>query len=344
MSKKIKKTSIVFTIFLILPFISSVSAWKNGSYGYDLTQYDITTDYGTHDWIADAAIESLFASNSTEWQWLKDRKTLAYIGTEAPDNSGVSMTLDGVAITGFGDTTQHHVYFNIDGTVKEENSALRAKWCGDWANVYIGQNKLDAAAFYIGAMTHYIADLGVFAHVVENNIAPDNLDFDLYHSTLEGYVGTRTNEYDDFNEFFNNGTYVINPQKPYNISVDVAWDSYKDPTPTESTTRDAVWLHSNKETVGTWALSLAARSGESALEQLYYDRFEECLHNAIQGSINAIAYVSGISSNSTITSTSSSTTTSDSLDDLGIDGFVYLPMFCILSVMMLAIIIRRKQK
>jgi len=293
------KTKILL-LYLTLPFLlfpmNSSLAWKNGSYAYTSTAYDYATDYGTHDWIADAALDALLGVSTEGWSWLSDRKTIYLLGTEAPDNSGISITLDGTALSGFGDTTWHHIYYNEDGSISnnEDDAALRAKSCGDLADVAMEENKLDVAAFYLGAMTHYIGDLSMFSHCAENNVAPHNLDFDTYHSTIEGYVMTRSNEYDDKEEFFKIKSFTPGNTTPYNAAKSLGWDTYKDPSPSEATTRDAPWLHNNHFT--SWELTYAARSGDTATHQSYYNRIEESLNNAIQAAASAMNYLAGVES------------------------------------------------
>ncbi len=295
--KKLKTLFIFLGIFfLTLPF-SFCSAWSNGSYAYDYVQYDYNTDYGTHDWIAEGALDALMAYDGANWGWLNDanRKKIYLVGTEAPDNSGVSMVLDGVEETGFGDTPKHHVYIlGVSTNVTSNDAALRAKTCGEIADAAISANKLDKAAFYLGAMTHYIADLSMYAHCVPNNVWPDYIDFDTYHSTVESRVLTRTNDHDNREEFFKmNPSVSIGNKAPYDVAIELAWETYKDPTP-ESTTRNAVWLHNNF--FSTWASNFAERSSDTTTHQLYYDRIEECLNNAIAACATAMVNIGGVPS------------------------------------------------
>ncbi len=293
------KTKILF-LYLTLPFLlfpmNSSLAWKNGSYAYTSTEYDYATDYGTHDWIADAALDALSAAATSSWSWLKDRVTIYLLGTEAPDNSGISITLDGTAVTGFGDTTWHHIYYNEDGTISnnEDDAALRAKACGDLADSYLEANKLDLAAFYLGAMAHYIGDLAMFSHCAPNNVPPHNLDFDTYHSTIEGYVLTRSDKNNDKEEFFKISSFTPANVTPYNAAKNLGWDTYKDPSPSEATTRDAPWLHNNHFT--GWVLTYAARAVDTTTHQIYYSRIEQSLNNAIQAVASAMIYISGVES------------------------------------------------
>ncbi len=298
--KPIKVLCFAFGIITIsfLP-IGFVMGWGNGqsgsgcsSYADDNISFDYDCNFGTHDWIAKSALNALIEDNSSKWSWLSSREKIYMVGTEAADNSDVDMTLNGVNVVGFGDTTYHHIYFYENGTVKnnEDDAALRAKIIGDLANMYGAEEKLDLAAFYLGAMVHYIGDMAMYSHVAENNIIPHNLDFDAHHSTIEGYVQTRSNEYDDMEEFFQISSFVIGSKNPYNATMELAWNTYIDPNPSESITRDAVWLHENHFT--GWKQSYSARDSDSTINQLYYDRIEESLNLAIQYSAAAINYVS----------------------------------------------------
>ncbi|UYP47832.1 hypothetical protein NEF87_004117 [Candidatus Lokiarchaeum ossiferum] len=332
---------VVLSILILNIFIGSVSGWKNGSFADDPAVYNYVDDYGTHDWIADYALQSLMALNGSQWQWLEDRKEIYYVGTEAPDNSGINIVLDGSTIEGFGDTTYHHVYFYENGTVLEDDSAVRAKWCGDWADVSFSAGDFDKAAFYLGAMTHYIADLGMYAHVADNYVAPYNIYFDEHHSTIEGYVNTRTNEYDDMVEFFHISNINVTSITPYNSAIQLAWQTYKDPSPSESITRDALWLHNNHFT--GWALTYDSRMSETNETKLqYYDRFEENLWNAISKCASSIYNVCGSGDTASTSTTATTTTTTESEPDV-IDQilsiFTIIPWWTILILLGIVVII-----
>lgn len=297
--KTVKKLQIgvflIFTLFILSgSHIQPTKGWKNGSYAYNPADYDYETDYGTHDWIADAMLDYLLELNASQWNWLNERREIYYVGTEAPDNSGVSFIADGTNLTGFGDTTLHHIYFYENGTVfeNEDDAAIRAKWCADWADVSINEEKWDSAAFYLGALTHYIADMSMYAHVADNNVAPYYLNFDEHHSTIEGYVNTRTNEFDDPEEFFQlkvNASQIV-PVPAYNATVALAWDTYADPTPSEAFSRGSVWLH--EHFFSGWALTLSERSSETnATKIAYYNRIEENLNNAIATGVGIFLYI-----------------------------------------------------
>lgn len=282
----------LFSFLSLVAFMQPVTTWSNGSYANNSSSYSYSSHYSTHDWVAEAALEGLVAVDAGNWNWLIDRKSIFLVGTEAPDNSGVSMTLDGTSVSGFGDTTMHHIYYNSDGTISnnEDDAATRAKWCGDQADAAMDAQKRDLAAFYLGAMTHYIADMGVFAHVAENNVAPDYINFDLNHATFEDRVETRTNNHDDRQEFFRISSFTVTSKTPYNAAKDLGWDTYKDP----ATSYGSVWLHNNW--FSNWAANYAARTGETPTNQAYYNRVEQNLNNAIAACAAAMNGALGIGS------------------------------------------------
>jgi hypothetical protein len=300
------KKIIIFLIISILffQFIPLIYAWGNNSYGYNEIDYDYNTDYGTHDWIADKALSILYNDNLESWKWLMERRTIFLIGTESPDNSDVFMILNEITVEGFGDTVNHHIYFNEGGTIFEDDAGLRAKTCGDIANSYINENKYDIASFYLGAMCHYIGDMGMYSHTSRNNISPDYINFDLHHSDIESYTNTRTNDFTNLNEFFQFSSFTIENKAPYEVAKELAWDTYKD----EDGNYDAKWLHNNF--FSGWKQIYNTRYDDTIIHQEYYNRIEESLNLAIQGCINAIAYELNYNSN---------------INDIGINNwYIYL--------------------
>jgi hypothetical protein len=132
---------------------AKVSGWSNGGYSAD----PASPDYGTHDWIAEHALEWL---PSEEKQFLLDNKAVYLYGTELPDN--------GQAVDDIGDTTKHHVYFSADGSVQDDVAADRAE--EEYAKAVEAYNagNVGGAAKQLGMVTHYIVDMAVFGHVIQS--------------------------------------------------------------------------------------------------------------------------------------------------------------------------------
>lgn len=183
-----KKAACLFVIgFLIACFVAGsarVSGWSNGGYSAD----PLNPDYGTHDWIAEHALDWL---PPEEKQFLLDNKAVYLYGTELPDN--------GQAVDGIGDTTKHHVYYFADGSVQDDVAADRA--AEEYAKAVAAYNagNFSGAAKQLGIVTHYMADMSVFGHVMGASTAWGT---ETHHSDYENYVQTRTNSYaDDFDSF-----------------------------------------------------------------------------------------------------------------------------------------------
>src|SRR3989304_10089550 len=88
---------VLLSALLISSFgATTVSGWSNGGYSGDPAH----PGYGTHDWIAEHALNWL---PPQEKQFFSDNLASFLYGTELPDN--------GTEPGGVGDTTKHHVYF-----------------------------------------------------------------------------------------------------------------------------------------------------------------------------------------------------------------------------------------
>jgi hypothetical protein len=185
--RKKKTASALIVGLLIACFIAGstrVSGWSNGGYSAD----PANPDYGTHDWIAEHALDWL---PPEEKQFLLDNKAAYLYGTELPDN--------GQAADGIGDTTKHHVYYFANGSVQDDVAADRAEEEYTKAVAAYNAGNVGEAAKQLGIVTHYIVDVTVFGHVMG---AATAWGTETHHSDYEDYVQTRTNSYvDDFNSF-----------------------------------------------------------------------------------------------------------------------------------------------
>ncbi len=188
MAKKISLavvSTVMVLLFLLSLFLTAkVAAWSNGGYSVD----PANPDYGTHDWIAEHALDWLPAQ---EKQLIVENKAVYLYGTELPDNNQ--------AVDGIGDTTKHHVYFRVDSTVQDDAAAARAG--AEYAkavSAYNGGNR-SGAAKELGIVAHYVADMAVYCHVMGSSTAWGG---EQHHSEYESYVNTRTDSYSDtFNTY-----------------------------------------------------------------------------------------------------------------------------------------------
>jgi hypothetical protein len=162
----------------------AVFGWSNGGYSDDPSN----PKYGTHDWIAQHALDWLPLE---EKQFILNNIANYLYGTELPDN--------GTVLGGIGDKTKHHVYYFANGSLQDDASAVRAQEEFGTAVKIFKAGGLANAAKTLGVMTHYIADVAVFGHVMGSETDWGN---ETHHSDYETYVNARTNNYtDEFNTF-----------------------------------------------------------------------------------------------------------------------------------------------
>jgi hypothetical protein len=161
-----------------------VSAWSNGGYSADPAH----PDYGTHDWIAQHALDWL---PSEEKQFFTDNLASYLYGTELPDNSQ--------APDGIGDTGKHHVYFYANGSLQDDSAADRAR--DEYVNTehFFSVGNLSEAAKHLGMVAHYVADMAVFGHVMG---AATAWGVEVHHSDYETHVQDKTQSYaSEFNSY-----------------------------------------------------------------------------------------------------------------------------------------------
>ncbi|MCK5290946.1 MAG: hypothetical protein KAR39_02895 [Thermoplasmata archaeon] len=114
MEETTSHTKILIVLPLILAILLSpqTTAYSNGGYSADPSN----PDYGTHDYIAQHALDWL---PDNEKRYISDNLDDYLYGTELPDN--------GAAPDGIGDSFNHHVYFYSTGGLQDDISASRAQ-------------------------------------------------------------------------------------------------------------------------------------------------------------------------------------------------------------------------
>ncbi len=189
-------------------------AWSNGGY----SAYPDDPDYGTHDWIADMAL----ALQSEDASFLQTTYHTDYLlGTEAPDNPDF-----------IGDSVNHHVYYYASGTLQDDASADRASVMYDLALERLESGDFSVAAYYIGAMTHYIADVGVFGHTMG---AYTDWGTEVHHADYEGEFETMLDTLTPPSDI------TLGDLSAYDVTVALA----RDITFGESDIQANVWMDTN---------------------------------------------------------------------------------------------------
>jgi hypothetical protein len=189
-------------------FVPSGLAWSNGGYSADPSN----PDYGTHDWIAQHALDWLPAE---EKQYILDNLAAYLYGTELPDNNQ--------AADGIGDTTKHHIYYNSAEVMTDDAAAVRAST--EYTNTlnFLKAKNYANASKNAGTMSHYIVDMAVFGHVMGTST---DWGKEVHHTEdYEPYVNKRTSSYSaEFNSYlFFDGS--LTTTSAYDAAKNLAYDT-----------------------------------------------------------------------------------------------------------------------
>ncbi|UCC20179.1 MAG: zinc dependent phospholipase C family protein [Promethearchaeota archaeon] len=179
-----------------MTWVDNGEAWLNGAYNaYTFNAYRIDwyqsaasrkgVCYGTHDWIAECAVELLyeFYPGNLFIQMLKlntyDLKLWYLFGTEAPDtvwvNKFVSVNtgLHTITTANFYQKLSHQEHLPL-GSLRTTRNNLEKHALLMVKNIEQMFREYDckAAAFFLGCLAHYIADATYYHHLISGpNIA-----------------------------------------------------------------------------------------------------------------------------------------------------------------------------
>lgn len=125
-----------------------VLAWHNGG-----DQANAPPKFGMHDYIA---YKGLDRAPKAKVVCIRQNLIAYFIGTEAPDTG---KTVAGVASQGYHDSGACHcVYFDADGTITRDREMQRVREEFDKAVAALQAGRKEQAAFFAGAMAHYVGD------------------------------------------------------------------------------------------------------------------------------------------------------------------------------------------
>ncbi len=175
---------VMCVVALVSLEVSGPQAWNNGQAGNATTNVSsecALPPYATHDWIADRALDIL---PDDEKQWLEPHKALYLLGTEAPDNRTIPTSCNGPN-RGYDDRSRgHSIEWNVGATqMVNDRAAVRAQEEYGKAVIAFGQGEPGHAAFYLGAMAHYIGDVSQYGH---------SWAAEQHHGDYERWVASRT--------------------------------------------------------------------------------------------------------------------------------------------------------
>lgn len=248
--------TIALVVALISLRIPPASCWGNGGYSADPSN----PDYGTHDWIAQHALDWL---PTAEKQYVLDNLAAFLYGTELPDRPSSS--------GGIGDTTNHHVYFHSDGTLQDDASAVRAQEEYENAVEFVNGGDLVNAVKGLGAVAHYICDVAVFGHVMGSST---DWGSETHHSDYENHVNAETGNYTSELDTYLVFDGALTVETAYHAAVQLANDTTFD----LNGDLTALWMDQNydwtnaafKDRAGE-SLNLAANAVADVLHTFYVD-------------------------------------------------------------------------
>ncbi len=221
-----KLTKLVLVIVCVSVMFLSVKpamGWSNGGYSADITQ----PDYGTHDWIAQHALDFL---PDNEKQYIIDNLSVYLYGTELPDLPSTQ--------GGIGDTTKHHIYYYSNGSLQDDSSAQRANEEYQKALTYLTNGNYTEAAKQAGVLTHYIADMAVFGHVMGANT---DWGTEVHHSDYETHVTKQTGTYESSLNVYLQFDGELVSVSAYGAALNLAYNT----TLGENSSLDCSWMDTN---------------------------------------------------------------------------------------------------
>jgi hypothetical protein len=194
---------ILYLIALMFGAPNTATAWGNGPPGNATTNKPSECDsppYSTHDWIADHAVALL---PEVERAWLYPLKSFYLLGTEAPDNDKIPAGCN-APNTGYDDRNKGHSVswlpdwsdFSPKENGKDDRAAWRAQEEYKKAVDAFKTGDKKGAAFYLGAMAHYIGDVSQYGHSYRD---------EKHHSDYETWAKTKTKSFSEgvFEKYIN---------------------------------------------------------------------------------------------------------------------------------------------
>jgi hypothetical protein len=149
--KRILAASIV-----VLLCVPPANSWRNGG----SSAMNGPAKFGTHDYIA---LKGYELAGVADLPWITENLDVFFLGTEAPD---VGPKISGVE-NGYHDTGACHcILFKPVGVVSRDHAEIRVRQEFDKAKAAKASGDNRKAAFYAGAMAHYLGDLSQFCHIM----------------------------------------------------------------------------------------------------------------------------------------------------------------------------------
>jgi hypothetical protein len=202
-----KLALLIVCLSVLLLSVKPALGWSNGGYSANVSN----PDYGTHDWIAEHALDFLPAN---EKQYIVDDLALYRYATELPDLPSSQ--------GGISDTTKHHIYYFSNGSLQDDASAKRVNEEYQKALTYLKNKDYINAAKEAGILSHYIADMAVFSHMMGAKTAWGT---EIHHSDYENHVNGQTTGYTSSLNAYLNYDGALVKLSAYDAAKNLAYDT-----------------------------------------------------------------------------------------------------------------------
>jgi len=329
--KRIKYVYLIFGL-IFFSLVASISifsepsnAWNNGNYTcgetyvQDPNLYNYATNYGTHDWIAESALEILYNKNPGH-KFIQDLhsdyislKKYFLFGTEVPDLRNrqfhgqplVFIINTNCGTISYEEIRRRNHELRYVGTELQPPKALwySAKEAGQSVSNAFREKDCQKAAFFLGAMCHFIADAAFYPHLISTTIPYTSYAHKVNLVTSNQYSSStskRLSEFFNIQQAFDGFTAatVCDPTwAVYYTGLDVMYgNEYKMCWFTITQYRNATWLDANApqsdstvpSQVGFWDLNSVVAGWDAddrpttpGDRQDYFDTVEHNLNVAV---------------------------------------------------------------
>ena len=188
-------------------FYSEIIAWKQES-----SPNFENPNFTTHQWIAQEAIK--LSQSTSKIQWITNNKLAFWLGVEAPFNAIAAYDYDSNYLMNYGDIADLVLYLDSSGTFVI-NSSLADRAQDEMEKLILELTKDDVnhelAAFYAGAMTHYISQAGLYAAIWDESLW-GSLDISVWNNFEQQIEDTLLgNYYGDDTSTLTSSKFTIEP-------------------------------------------------------------------------------------------------------------------------------------
>ena len=279
--KKWTKLCLTLGIMLLVSLPVTVPSYVIG-WRQDTSSNLERPNFATHQWLA---YEALQISPSTSMlQWIENNRLYFWWGVEAPYNELAAEQVSAGLGVDYGDIYDYVLYLDAAGTtVTNDSLADRAQEEYDKLIAELGDVNGDyaLAAFYAGAMSHYISQAGVYAAQWDESLwgTLNVVNWTGYENQIEAtLIGSHfENDPEDFNSTeFNIEPTAITPVNASQATIDLAMN---------------IWSFARSlgdDFVGTWTSvdDWTATYKDNTLNALEYSA--EAIYAAIKHALEAV--------------------------------------------------------